>query len=53
MSNCVINLSPNQTQVYADAYRVLKPGGCLAVADVVKVTPELPDHLKTERALAC
>jgi len=53
MSNCVINLSPNQTQVYADAFRVLVPGGELAVADVVKVKPELPEHLKTAEALAC
>ena len=33
--------------------QVLRPGGELAVADVVKVKPELPEHLKTAEALAC
>ena len=53
VSNCVINLSMDQRQVYGDVYRVLKPGGRLAVADVVKLVEELPGHLKTSEALAC
>jgi SAM-dependent methyltransferase len=48
-SNCVINLSPSKLQVYREANRVLKPGGRLAVADMVALQP-LPDHLKNDLA---
>ncbi len=39
ISNCVINLSPEKTKVYAEAYRVLRPGGCIMVSDIVLERP--------------
>lgn len=49
ISNCVINLSPSKLQVYKEAYRVLKPGGRFAVADMVALQP-LPQDLKNDVA---
>jgi SAM-dependent methyltransferase len=45
ISNCVINLAPDKSKVLAEAFRVLKPGGKLAVSDIVTDGP-LPNTIK-------
>jgi SAM-dependent methyltransferase len=49
ISNCVLNLSPDKPQVFAEIVRVLKPGGRMRVSDIV--AENLPDWVRESPAM--
>jgi len=51
ISNCVINLAPDKSQVFKEAYRVLKSGGKMYVSDIVLLGKLTDEQLKDEDLL--
>ncbi|NVJ93253.1 MAG: arsenite methyltransferase [Methylocystaceae bacterium] len=52
ISNCVVNLSPRKDRVIEESFRVLKPGGRVAISDVVQ-THDMPQDIQNDTELLC
>jgi SAM-dependent methyltransferase len=52
ISNCVINLAPDKSKVFKEAYRVLKSGGKMYVSDIVLLGKLTDEQLKDEDLLS-
>lgn len=52
ISNCVVNLSPEKEKVFAEAYRVLRPGGQMVLSDIV-ARYAFPDKIRGDIDLYC
>jgi arsenite methyltransferase len=50
LSNCVVNLSPDKAAVFREAFRVLRPGGRVAISDIVALRP-LPAEVRADLEL--
>lgn len=50
LSNCVVNLSPDKSQVFQEVFRVLRPGGRISFSDIVAIK-QLPKTIKDDTVL--